>query len=133
MVALRTTPRSVCPRAAALGVCAVLAAVVGCGRDARPVDVPARAWMPAPDAERIVYDARDRSLTLYDLPNAARWVVQLPGAEKGASVGPVHRLPEGVDPEQTMVFYTRPNGKASNAVSLRQILDARDTHASSMR
>ncbi|HUR55943.1 MAG TPA: hypothetical protein VMZ71_17540 [Gemmataceae bacterium] len=134
MVPLRTTPRlPVWPRAAALGVCALLAAVVGCGSESRPPHVPARALMPAPDAERIVYDARERALVFYDLPNSARWVVQLPGSEKGANVGPVHRLPDGIDPEQTLVFYTRPNGKASNAVSLRQILDARDTHASSMR
>ena len=133
MTPLRTTPRSALPRLAALGTCALLAAVLGCDSESRPADAPVRALMPAPDAERIVYDARDRALVFYDLPNSARWVVQLPGAGKGANVGPVHRLPEGVDPELTLVFYTRPNGKASNAVSLRQILDARDTNASSMR
>jgi hypothetical protein len=132
MPSLRTTPRSVFARPAALGLCALLAAVVGCGSESRPAHGPTRALMPAPDAERIVYDARERALIFYDLPNSARWVVQLPGV-KGANVGPVHRLPEGVDPDNTLVFYTKPNGKASNAVSLRQILDARDTHASSVR
>ena len=133
MPSLRTTPHSVFPRSAALGLCALLAAVVGCGSESRPVETPTRALMPAPDAERIVYDVRERALVFYDLPNQSRWVVQLPGAARAANVGPVHRLPENVDPENTLVFYTRPNGKASNAVSLRQILDARDTHASSMR
>ena len=125
---LRMTRRTI-----PLGVCALLAAVTGCGSEPRSSYTPARAVLPAPDTERIVYDARDRSLVFYDLPNAARWVVQLPGRPTGSNVGPVHRLPEGVDPEQTLVFYTRPGGKVSNAVSLRQFLDARDVNASSLR
>ena len=128
MNSLRMTRRTI-----PLGVCALLAAVIGCGSETRSSYAPAPTLMPAPDTERIVYDARDRSLVFYDLPNSARWVVQLPGSPVASNVGPVHRLPEGVDPEQTLVFYTRPGGKTSNSVSLRQILDARDVNASSLR
>ena len=88
------------------------------------------AALPAPDSDRIEYDARTRTLHLYDPPDSARWMVHLSNARHPAPVGPQLRLPEGIDPDRTVVFYTRPGGGHSTPVSLRQIQDARDVHRS---
>src|SRR5262249_4205756 len=66
-----------------------------------------RPFLPPPDTDRIDYDAQQRTLTFYELPGRDHWVVQLPD-DAPRPVGPTHRLPEGVDPAQIRVWYTRP-------------------------
>lgn len=126
-------------RAAALAGCVVLAGVSGCGRnDPRPPDDPApspatpaevtqrdrgdkgAAKLAPPATDQIEYDKTSRTLTLYELPESARWMVQVPGAPASPAAGK-HRLPPGVDPDRTIVFYAAPGGQPSSPVSLRQI------------
>ena len=47
-------------------------------------------------------------------------MVQVPGAPASPAAGK-HRLPPGVDPDRTLVFYSTPGGQPSSPVSLRQI------------
>jgi hypothetical protein len=72
-------------------------------------------------------------LTLYDLPGTARWLVAAPGDRFPAAAGPEHRVRDGVDPDHTFVYYSRPGGKKSYPISLRQIQDGRGPHASHVR
>jgi hypothetical protein len=96
-----------------------------------PAWIPHRGALPAPDADRINYDANTRTLTLYDLPRNERWLVQLPGESVGKPVPPQHRLPD-VDMSEVHVYYTRPGQKPSASVSVKQIQDSGSTHISLM-
>ena len=68
-------------------------------------------------------------LPFYDPPGDSRWMVHHPGERHPVSVGPEHRVPNGADPNQTMVYFTR-GGQSSAPVSLRQIQDGQGMHAS---
>jgi hypothetical protein len=114
----------------------------GCGTPTPPGAEPSPhavgsndpAWMtnrpelPAPDPDRINYDARTRTLTLYDLPRNERWEVQLPG-QGARPVPPQHRLPD-VDMSEVYVYYTRAGQKSSASVSVRQIQESGNAHVS---
>jgi hypothetical protein len=153
MTPLRTTRRIV-PRLTrtALWMCLSVGALglVGCGSAAVPEDTSAlpatvspgandpiwlssRGSLPAPDTERIEYDAHKRLLTLHELPGNNRWMVQLPDEENGRFVGPMHVLPEGVDTARTLVYYARPGFKASAPVTVAQIESGRMPHTSQVR
>ena len=133
--------RRVCARAAALPLLA--AGLFGCGTATPPgthasphalgANDPAwvtlRTALPAPDTDRLNYDVRTRTLTLYDLPGNDRWLVRLPGETAGRQVTPRHRIPE-VDPADVLVYYTRPGFQPSVPVSVKQILDSGSTHVS---
>jgi cholesterol transport system auxiliary component len=94
-----------------------------------PAWITHRPGLPAPDADRINYDERTRTLTLYDLPGNDRWVVRLPGDGTGRQIGSQHRLPD-VDMAEVMVYYTRPGLKPSAAVSVKQIQECGGAHIS---
>jgi hypothetical protein len=97
-----------------------------------PAWMPGRHELPPPDAERINYDTRTRTLTLYDLPRNDRWEVRLPGDAVGRPVPPQHRLPD-VDMSEVYVYYTRPGVKSSSAVSVKTILESGNAHVSLAR
>jgi hypothetical protein len=117
--------------------CVVLAGLTGCGADPRPADESVAGMPPdematrdrpdmgpkppPPATDQIEYNKASHTLTFYELPNSARWMVQLPGAAFAVPVAAKHRLPPGVDPDRTLVFYIVPNGRPSSPVSLRQI------------
>lgn len=92
-----------------------------------------RPRLPPPDPERIDYDAQKRELSFYELPGRDHWMVQLPDESVGRPVGPRHRLPEGVDPANVLVYYTRPGAKASASVTVAQIEAVRAAHSSLVR
>jgi hypothetical protein len=96
---------------------------------ADPPWVANRPNLPVPDADRINYDARTRTLTFYDLPGNDRWNVRLPGEPVGHPVPPRLRLPD-VDIKAVMVYYTRPGMHPSVAVSVKQIQDSGGDHVS---
>lgn len=119
-------------RAFALGLCVVFAGLTGCNSGDRPAaggPIADHGQLPAPDADRIEYDAQKRTLTFYDLPDSSRWMVRVSGGTPRPA-GPVHRLSEGDDPEDTLVFYTRPGGRTSTPVSVKQIQAAGKGHTS---
>lgn len=95
-----------------------------------PSWLTSRDKLPAPDTDRIEYDAQKRTLTLYDLPGRDRWMVQLPDEASGHPVGPQHRLPDGVDTSRTLVYYARPGVKVSATVTIARIEAGRGPHAS---
>ena len=134
-----------CPRQASFrrvlfaGIAAGLMGAAGCSERAVPENAaaaeeaapgPVVAELPPPATDRIDYNSHTRTLTFYDLPESARWMVRKPNSLVPDLVGPDHRLPEGIDPEQTYVFYRRPGGQQSRAVSLAQIQAARQMHES---
>jgi hypothetical protein len=94
-----------------------------------PAWITHRPELPAPDTDRINYDIRTRTLTLYELPTNDRWLVQLPGETEGRPVPPQHRLPD-VDVSETYVYYMRPGRKPSAPVTVKQILDSGNAHVS---
>ncbi|HJZ59282.1 MAG TPA: hypothetical protein VKE74_30335 [Gemmataceae bacterium] len=117
--------------------CVALVGLCGCGADPRPADEPVAGVPPAelatrdrsdkgpklppPASDQIEYDKVSRTLTFYELPNSARWMVQMPGAAVAVPTAARHRLPPGIDPDRTLVFYIVPGGHPSSPVSLRQI------------
>lgn len=126
----------------AVGVAGLLAlGLFGCGPvPPPPPDDPAGtvgsndpAWLtsrerlPSPDADRIEYDAERRTLHFYELPGRDRWLVQLPNEETGKPVGPQHKLPEGVDLKNTLVYYARPGVKVSSTITVAAIEAGRRT------
>lgn len=143
MTPLRITRPRAWARAAAL---LVPLGLTGCGTATPPGSAPSPhavgandpAWivsrpaLPPPDTDRMNYDPRTRTLTLYGLPGNDRWLVQLPGESVGRPVPPQHRLPD-VDPAEVMVYYTRPGVKPSVPVSVKQIQDSGSTHLSMIR
>jgi cholesterol transport system auxiliary component len=150
MTALRTTgpstPEStrLSPRVWMVGVIAF--GVFGCGsaaptanepdQTAVPLGINDPAWLttreklPSPDPDRIEYDSDKRILKFYDLSGQDRWMVQLPGELRGQTVGPLHRLPEGVDTKNTLVYYIRPGVKVSIPLTVATIAAVRGPHAS---
>jgi hypothetical protein len=95
-----------------------------------PAWLTSREQLPPPDPERIEYDADKRTLNLYDLPSRDNWMVRLPNEPAGRLVGPQHRLPEGIDKENTLVFYVRAGSKFSSPVTIAQIEAGRMAHTS---
>jgi hypothetical protein len=95
-----------------------------------PVWLTTREKMPPPEADRIEYDAKSRTLTFYDLPARDSWIVKLPDQEFGQFVGSQHRLPEGADLKQTLVYYNRAGVKMSAPVTVAQIEAGRLSHIS---
>jgi hypothetical protein len=95
-----------------------------------PLWLTSRGGLPAPDAERIEYDPNTRLLTFHELPGGDRWMVQLPNEEVGRLVGPLHQLPEGIDPAHILVYYARPGARASAPITVAQIEAARAPHTS---
>lgn len=92
------------------------------------------APLPPPAPEHIEYDRISNTLKLYQLPGAGRWLVQLPHATSATPAVARHRLPSGIDPDETFVFYTTPNGRFSSPVTLRQIeLSQSKVHSSLLR
>jgi hypothetical protein len=94
-----------------------------------PAWLTSREKLPPPDMDRLDYDARERSLTLYELPGRDSWMVQLPN-EQGRTVGSHYHLPEGVDPRQALVYYARAGVKVSMPVTVAQIEAGRMTQPS---
>lgn len=127
MTTLRTTHL---PRLAAV---ALLSA--GCGGPGPDEAAyrPTLTRLPDPPADRIGYDDRTRTLVLPDPPAAARWMVEVPGADRPNPAGPAVRLPSGADPAETFVYYQRPGGQLSGRVSVARVLAARDAHTSHLR
>lgn len=120
----------------------------GCASEEPPVEPPsatppptelsaaaeAAPNLPPPAPEQIEYDQTSHTLTLYQLPGASRWHVLLPGHPTPAPAAGRHRLPTGVDPDRTFVFYATPGGHQSAAVTLRQIQRAQARgHSSQIR
>jgi len=146
MTALRTTrPGNRLPRRTRV-LCALLfvpLGLSGCGTATPPGPAPSphaagmndpawitgRAAMPSPDLDRINYDERTRTITLYDLPGNDRWQVRLPGEESGRPTGPRLRVPQA-DPAEVMVYYVRPGMKPSIPVSVKQIQESGGAHVS---
>jgi len=96
-------------------------------------DRPLMARLAAPRCEWIDYSPKDRKLTLYDLPASGRWMVKPSDRATAYPVGPEHILPQGLDPDETEVFYMRPGGQVSRSVTLAQIRDAGRDHVSIAR
>ena len=94
-----------------------------------PAWITFRPALPPPDADRINYDERTRTLTFYDLPGNDRWLVRLPGEEVGCQVGWRYRLPD-IDPADVLVYYVRPGAKPSSTVSVKQIQECGGAHIS---
>ncbi len=145
MSALRTTWPTRCGlRACALVVAALMPlGVAGCGTPTPPGPEPSPhavgsndpAWivsrfeLPPPDIDKINYDSRTRTLTLYDLPRNGRWEVQLPGEDVGRPVPPQHRLPD-VDMGEVYVYYTQSGQKSSATVTVKQIQECSNPYVS---
>jgi hypothetical protein len=94
-----------------------------------PAWITSRPELPPPETDEINYDARTRTLTLYDLPRNGRWEVQLPGESAGRPVPPQHRLPD-VDMSEVYVYYTQSGQKSSGSVSVKQIQESGNPHVS---
>lgn len=134
----RTAPARVL---AVLG-CAALAGLTGCGSghdgaaagaggQPKPVEqLAAGPLLPAPDADRIEYNADTRTLTFYELPESGRWMIQRAGDPHPIPAGPTHKLPIGTDPDRTHVHYIRPGGQQSRTIPLRAIQDGRTVYVS---
>jgi hypothetical protein len=94
-----------------------------------PAWITHRPELPAPDTDRINYDVRTRTLTLYELSGNERWLLLLPGETDPRPVPPQLRLPD-VDISETYIYYTRPGRKLSTPVTVRQILESGNAHVS---
>jgi hypothetical protein len=83
-----------------------------------------------PDLTRLGFDPSTRTLTLYELPDrSARWMLASPDAPTGVPVDREYNFPPEVDLDldRVSVFYTVPNRRPSPTVSLREIVDARNS------
>src|SRR5437879_1278568 len=124
-----------------LGLAAIVVGMAGCdgqggnGVEASEADAtpyrPLMTYLPPPASDRIDY--RDHKLTFYDLTGGGRWMVKRADTPTAYPVGPEHTLPESVKPDDTIVFYTRPGGQKSRAITLAQIQAARPGHESQQR
>ncbi len=94
---------------------------------------PLLASLPAPRSEWIDYSAKDRKLSMYHLRSSGRWMVKRSDREAAYPIGPEHTLPEGINPSETFVYYTRPNGQSSRSVTLAEIQAATREHVSIAR
>lgn len=100
------------------------------GTDARPVAIQTRQ-PPKPDLARLRFDPATRTLELYELPGTdARWMLLSPAAARGVPVDQKYQFPAGtdLDLERVAVFYVA-NGRPSPAVTLQEILDAKNLRA----
>ncbi len=151
MTALRTTrpaePRPLRPTRRVWMVSLAALGMFGCGTATPPPAEPpavasvppvgmndpnwltSRHMLPAPDTDRIDYNAGERKLTFYELPGRDRWMVQLPD-EPAIAVGPTHRIPDGIDTGRIQVFYARQGFKVSIPVTVAQIAAGRAAHNS---
>lgn len=116
---------------------------LGCGSPTPPGQTPSahsqgaqdstwmtnRPFLPPPDMDKINYDARTRTLSLYDLPGNDRWVVRMAGESAGLHVPPRHRIPD-VDPNDVLVYYVRPGCQSSVPVTVKMIQDSGGSHVS---
>jgi len=115
--------------------------LLGCGAATPPGSPPSPhalgandpAWivsggLPPPDTDRINYDERTRTVTLYDLPGNDCWRIQLPG-EAPKLVAPQFRVPDA-DTAEVRVYYTRPGLRPSTSVTVKQIQECGSTHVS---
>ncbi|QJW97628.1 hypothetical protein [Frigoriglobus tundricola] len=93
-----------------------------------PAWIVNRGSLPPPDTDRINYDERTRTVTLYDLPGNDCWRIQLPG-EASKLVAPQFRVPDA-DAAEVLVYYTRPGLRASTPVTVKQIQECGSTHVS---
>lgn len=93
-----------------------------------PAWIVNRPALPPPDLDRINYDERTRTLSLYDLPGNDRWLVRVPGDDTYRP-GAIHHLP-AVDPSEVTVCYARPGMRPSTPVSLKQIQECGVHHVS---
>lgn len=130
-------------RMAAVGVLSV--GLLGCGTPPPPgleppphaVGLYDPAWMPhrpelpPPQLDRINFDERTRTLSLYALPGNGRWMVQMPGEREGRLVLPQHRVPEA-DLAEVLVYYVQPGRKPSAPVTIKQIQESGSVHVSLM-
>lgn len=150
MTALRMTRANFPPtprHTKSVAVGALMLGLFGCGMPSPPANDPQTqpantvgandpAWLtsreklPAPDLDRLDYDPENGTLSLYDLPGRDRWMVQLPNEPHGHFIGSMHRLPEGVDKNHTLVFYSRPGVKVSASVTVAAIEAGRRPHTS---
>jgi hypothetical protein len=129
------------PLLLALGLGAALVGVSGCGSDvadgANPDPAPYRPCMvllPPPTVDQVRFDATTRRLSFTDPTGpSARWMVKRSDVESPLPVGPEVTLPEGLNADDTFVYYTRPGGQTSRHLTLAQILAAKPEHVSEIR
>ena len=134
--------------AAILGFGLILGGIFGCGHEPRETsdnesvitdqmaaesERPLLASLPAPRSEWIDYSAKDRKLTLYHLRASGRWMVKRSDRAQSYPIGAEHVLPEGINPNETIIYYTRPGGQISRGVTLAQIQSATREHVSIAR
>ena len=82
---------------------------------------------PKPDATRLRYDVASRTLEVYEPPiPGGRWMLTTPKEPRGVPLEGLYQFPPMVNLDQFAVFYTGMNGKSSQPVSLREIVEARD-------
>ena len=106
-------------------------AATGEGGQPRPVEqLTSPPRPPAPDLDRIEYDASTGTLTFYELPDSGRWMIQRPGDPYPFPAGPEHRVPAGMDPNHVHIGYARPGGQQSRTITLRAIQEGRTIHTS---
>jgi|GEM_PF-2122111 len=160
MTALRMTPTtterparvaghgSALSTLATFGFGLLLLGVCGCGHEPREAssedtgsveatpfasDRPLMASLPPPRAEWIEYSSRDRKLNLYQLRASGRWMMKSADRDTPYPIGPEHVLAEGLNPNETYVYYVRPSGQSSRTVTLAQIQAATREHVSFAR
>ncbi len=86
---------------------------------------------PKPDLTRLRFDPSTRTLELYELAGKdSHWMLSTPSAPRGVPVDRVHQFPNTMelDFERVSVFYVT-GGRPSPAVTLQEILDAKDLRA----
>ncbi|MBY0456322.1 MAG: hypothetical protein K2V38_03185 [Gemmataceae bacterium] len=141
----QNTAQNVLARVRLLVLAAVPVALAGCGTVAPPDadSAPAsaigqndpaflanRPALPPPDTDRMGYDEKSRTLSLYDLPGNDRWMVRLAGEPTGRPVAATSRVPTDRDLSDVLVYYTRPGVKPSVPVTVKQIREGGNPHSS---
>lgn len=129
------------PLVLALGLGVALVGLSGCGSEvaggqATPDPAPYRPCMtdlPPPTVDQVRFDAHSRRLSFAEQAGSARWMVKRSDAQNPQPVGPEVTLPEGLNANDTFVYYTRPGGLTSRHLTLAQIQAARPEHDSQFR
>jgi hypothetical protein len=83
-----------------------------------------RTGTPKPDPKRLAFDPTTNTLTVYDMPGAAQWMVRTDGDRSGVPIARTHRFATPVRAATVSVFYAVPNGGTSAPVTLQDILEA---------
>lgn len=83
-----------------------------------------RTGTPKPDPKRLAFDPTTNTLTVYDMPGSAQWMVRTGGDKSGVPIARTHRFAAPVRAETVSVFYAVPNGGTSAPVTLQDILEA---------